>query len=200
MKKCYIIFFGLIITFNTYATQFIDGKHYITLSKPILNQPQVVEFFSFSCQYCYKFENQFRIHQLPKNIKLVKYHIDFIKKGSILTHAWAIAIALGAENKLIKPIFSSVQNMKNLVNKKILKDIFIKKLNISSEEYEKLWTSFSVKLLIEKQIKAAIDFNVSTIPAAFVNGKYMIKIDNLDIESQDATINYFDIINFLSKK
>ncbi|PPI86426.1 DsbA family protein [Candidatus Pantoea edessiphila] len=202
MKKFCIILIGVIINFNVFATTFIDGKDYICLQKPIVNQPQVLEFFSFSCQHCYEFENNLSNYQIPNHIKLVKYNVDFLLNDNIdLTHAWAVAIALGIENKVIKPIFSAIQKNNQITNKEI-KNIFIKLLRISSEKFQKLWDSFSVKVLVIKQKQAVIDFNVTNVPAVFINGKYMINISDLDLDihSQNNTNNYFDIISFLIKK
>ncbi|MXP51188.1 DsbA family protein [Pantoea sp. SoEX] len=204
MKRIYIMFIGILITFNVFATQFIEGKHYITLSKPLLNQPQVVEFFSFFCKYCYKLENQLSDYPAPKKIKISKYHIDYMGKDSVITHAWAIAIALGVEDKVMKPIFNSTKQMQDLTNTDIVKNIFLKTLNISSEEYEALWNSYTVKILIDKQKKASEDFNILNIPVTFVKGKYMININELEIEKNKNNSyvikNYFDIIEFLINK
>ncbi|MBK4775942.1 thiol:disulfide interchange protein DsbA [Candidatus Pantoea edessiphila] len=201
MKKFYTMFIGILISFNIFAAQFIDGKHYITLSQPILNQPPVVEFFSFLCQYCNQFENHMINYPLPKNIKITKYHVDYNGKESVITHVWAMAIALGAENKLMKSIFNSEKENQDITNTNVLKNIFIKSLSVSSKEYEALWNSYTVKMIIDKQQKAAKDFNVLNIPTIFVKGKYMINIKDLGIPLDNSSINsYFDIIKFLVNK
>ncbi|PPI88428.1 protein disulfide oxidoreductase DsbA [Candidatus Pantoea edessiphila] len=211
MKKFYVILIGVILNLNSFAEPFISGKHYVVLPNTITNQPQVVEFFSFLCQHCYQFEHYLSKYTIPKKINLVKYHINFEEDednfNEILTHTWAIAMALGIEDKVINPIFNIVQNMKNITgedvlkNKEKLKNVFIKSSGISFKEYETLWDSFTVKMIIDRQKKANFDFNVNKIPVAFVNGKYMINISELSKDYSNNTISeYFNIIKLLMNK
>ena len=44
MKKIWLALAGMILAFSASAAQFQDGKQYITLEKPIVGEPQVLEF------------------------------------------------------------------------------------------------------------------------------------------------------------
>ncbi|MXP67961.1 thiol:disulfide interchange protein DsbA [Pantoea sp. Aalb] len=208
MKKIWFLLLNLIFIFNISAEQFDEGNQYITLSKRTTIEPQVLEFFSFFCSHCYDFERIYHINDtiqnnLPIGIKLIKYHVDFLGSdlGHTLTHAWAVAIALGVEDKVIAPIFDGIQKDKNIFDSISLKNIFIKATGISSKYYDLAWNSFVVRSLILQQQKAALQFDLHGVPAFFINGKYMINNSRLDTSTMHNFINdYVNIINFLIKK
>lgn len=106
MKKIWLALAGMILAFSASAAQFTDGKQYITLDKPVAGEPQVLEFFSFYCPHCYEFEQVLHVadnvkKKLPEGTKMTKYHVEFLGPlGKDLTQAWAVAIALGVEDKI----------------------------------------------------------------------------------------------------
>ncbi|MXP56669.1 DsbA family protein [Pantoea sp. Mhis] len=210
MKNIVFTLIGLILSFNTLAIQFNEGKQYITLSKPHIHDdtPQALEFFSFFCSYCYQFEHVYHISDvvkknLPVGIKLVKYHVDFLgnELGQMLTHAWAIAITLGVEDKVILPLFDEIQKKHAIFDEKSLKQAFIKAAGISSKQYDIAWNSLSVKSLVAKQQKATIDMNLQAIPEFFVNGKYMVNIAGLYNSNINKFVNnYAKLVVFLINK
>nr|1UN2_A Chain A, THIOL-DISULFIDE INTERCHANGE PROTEIN [Escherichia coli] len=98
------------------GAQYEDGKQYTTLEKPVAGAPQVLEFFSFFCPHCYQFEEVLHISdnvkkKLPEGVKMTKYHVNFMggDLGKDLTQAWAVAMALGVEDKVTVPLFEGVQ-------------------------------------------------------------------------------------------
>jgi thiol:disulfide interchange protein DsbA len=98
----------MILAFSASAAQFTDGKQYITLDKPVAGEPQVLEFFSFYCPHCYQFEEVLHVSdnvkkKLPEGTKMTKYHVEFLGPlGKDLTQAWAVAMALGVEDKITR--------------------------------------------------------------------------------------------------
>lgn len=185
----------------------IEGYQYIKLNKPIHNAPKLLEFFSFYCPHCYQFEEIYHIsnnveQNLPKNIIFSKYHVNFLGNlGKQLTHAWAVAIALGIENKISSMLFKAIQKQKSIHTIEDIRAIFIQS-GISSEEYDITWNSVLVKSLIINQEQAALDFHLNEVPLIFVDGKYMIKNDKLDISSINAYIKQFSelLILLINKK
>lgn len=120
--------------------------------------------------------------------------------GKQLTHAWAVAIVLGIENKISPMLFSAIQNKKSIRTVNDIRTIFIKS-GISEEEYDITWDSLLVKSLIIDQEQAAKNFHLSEVPSIFVNGKYMIKNDKLDISSIHMYVQQFsELLNLLINK
>lgn len=206
MKKIYVVLIGMILTFIVSAMPFTENQQYIQLDKPVIpviNEPQVLEFFSFYCPHCYQFEQIYHISHslkkaLPSDIKIIKYHVNFLGPlGKQLTQAWAVAMALKIEDKISQLIFDALQNTQSIHTQEDIRSVFIK-AGVSSEEYDSAWNSFVVKLLVMQQEKAANDLELRGVPVIFINGKYMVKNDGLDTSSIDEyTKQFADLVKFL---
>ncbi|HCW98067.1 MULTISPECIES: thiol:disulfide interchange protein DsbA [Pantoea] len=205
MKKIWFALVGLVLAFSASAAQFTDGQQYVSLPKPLAGEPQVMEFFSFFCPHCYQFERIYHISDavkknLPADTKVVKYHVDFLGGdfGPVVTHAWAVAMALGVEDKVTAPLFDGIQKTQTISDADSLKAAFINAAGISSQEYDAAWNSFAVKALVAQQEKAASDVDLRGVPAMFVNGKYMVNNGGLDTSSMDNFVaEYANVVKFL---
>lgn len=206
MKKIFLALIGMVMAFSATAAQFSNGAQYVTLDKPVAGEPQVLEFFSFYCPHCYQFEQVWHISDgikknLPKDVKYAKYHVEFLGPlGKQLTQAWAVAIALGVEDKVSPLMFDAVQKQQSVQTADDIRKVFIQ-AGVKGEEYDSALNSFVVKSLVVQQEKAAADLGLQGVPSVFVNGKYMVKNDGLDTSSMDMYVKqYSDVINFLSTK
>ncbi len=197
MKKVWLAFAGMVLAFSASAAQISDGKQYTTLDKPVAGAPQVLEFFSFYCPHCYQFENVLHVSdnvkkKLPEGTKMVKYHVEFLGPlGKELTQAWAVAMALGVEDKVEGPIFSAIQKTMTIQNVDDIRTVFISNSGIKPEEYDAAWNSFAVKALVAQQQKAAADLQVQGVPAMYVNGKYMLNPQGMDSSSMDMFVQEY---------
>ncbi|EHD23733.1 MULTISPECIES: thiol:disulfide interchange protein DsbA [Brenneria] len=206
MKKLWFALIGVVLAFSASAADFSNGKQYVELDKPATQEPQVLEFFSFYCPHCYQFSEVYHIPQtveksLPAGTKMTRYHVDFLGPlGKNLSQAWAVAIALGVEDKITPLMFDAVQKTQSLQKPDDIRQVFIN-AGVSAEEYDGALNSFVVKSLVVQQEKAAADLQLRGVPAMFVNGKYMIKNDGLDTSSMDAYVKqYADVVKFLIDK
>lgn len=131
MKKIFLALVGMVMAFSVSAAQFSDGAQYVTLDKTVANEPQVLEFFSFYCPHCYQFEQVWHVSDnirknLPKDVKYAKYHVEFLGPlGKQLTQAWAVAIALGVEDKVSPLMFDAVQKQQSVQNADDIRKVFI---------------------------------------------------------------------------
>ncbi|KAA8997424.1 thiol:disulfide interchange protein DsbA [Affinibrenneria salicis] len=203
MKKVWFALAGILLAFSASAAQFTEGKQYIDLNRPATQQPQVLEFFSFYCPHCYQFSEIYHIPQaveksLPAGVKMTRYHVEFLGPlGKELTQAWAVAIALGVEDKVSSPLFDAVQKKLTIQRSEDIRQVFLDS-GVSAEEYDGALNSFVVKSLVVQQEKAAADLQLRGVPAMFVNGKYMIKGDGFDTSSRDIYVKqYADVVNYL---
>jgi len=206
MKKIFLALVGMVMAFSVSAAQFSDGAQYVTLDKTVANEPQVLECFSFYCPHCYQFEQVWQVSDsirknLPKDVKYTKYHVEFLGPlGKQLTQAWAVAIALGVEDKVSPLMFDAVQKQQSVQNADDIRKVFIQ-AGVKGEDYDAALNSFVVKSLVVQQEKAAADLGLQGVPSVFVNGKYMVKNDGLDTSSMDMYVKqYSDVINFLATK
>ncbi|MGE4823586.1 thiol:disulfide interchange protein DsbA [Yersinia enterocolitica] len=203
MKNVWLALVGMVMAFSASAAQFTDGTQYQTLNKPVTGEPQVLEFFSFYCPHCYQFEEVYHVPQavkkaLPEGTKMTRYHVEFLSPlGKQLTQAWAVAMALGVEEKITPLMFEGVQKTQTVQTPDDIRNVFIK-AGVSGEDYDAALNSFVVKSLVVQQQKAAEDLELRGVPAMFVNGKYMIKNDGMDTSSMDTYVKqYADVVKFL---
>ncbi|MGQ5886999.1 thiol:disulfide interchange protein DsbA [Serratia sp. IR-2025] len=206
MKKIWLALVGMVMAFSASAAQFSDGAQYVTLDKPVTGEPQVLEFFSFYCPHCYQFEQVYHVSEnmkkaLPAGTKMTKYHVEFLGPlGKQLTQAWAVAMALGVEDKVSPLMFEAVQKTQTVQTPDDIRNVFVK-AGVTAADYDAAWNSFVVKSLVVQQEKAAEDLQLRGVPAVFVNGKYMVKNDGLDTSSMDAYVKQFaDVVKFLSQQ
>lgn len=204
MKKIFLALIGMVMAFSASAAQFSNGTQYVTLDKPAAGEPQVLEFFSFYCPHCYQFEQVWHVSDnirknLPEGVKYAKYHAEFLGPlGKQLTQAWAVAIALGVEDKVSPLMFEAVQKQQTVQNVDDIRKVFIQ-AGVKGEDYDAALNSFVVKSLVVQQEKAAQDLNLQGVPSVFVNGKYMVKNDGLDTTTMDIyTKQFSDVVNFLA--
>lgn len=206
MKKIWLALVGMAMAFSAMAAQFSDGAQYVTLDKPVTGEPQILEFFSFYCPHCYQFEQIYHVSEnvkkaLPADTKIARYHVEFLGPlGKPLTQAWAVAMALGVEDKVSPLMFEAVQKTQTLKTSDDIRSVFVK-AGVSAADYDAALNSFVVKSLVVQQEKAAEDLQLRGVPAVFVNGKYMVKNDGLDTSSMDAYVKQFaDVVKFLSQQ
>ncbi|KQN63235.1 thiol:disulfide interchange protein DsbA [Erwinia sp. Leaf53] len=205
MKKILFALVGMVLAFSASAAQFTDGKEYVTLDKPATGEPQVLEFFSFFCPHCFEFEEVWHVSDavkknLPADVKVAKYHVEFLggDLGKTVTQAWAVAMALGVEDKVTAPLFDGIQKSQTITDAASLKAAFVKAAGIKPEDYDAAWNSFVVKSLVAQQEKAAADLDLRGVPAMFVNGKYMVNNGGLDTSSMDNYVQGFaNVVKFL---
>lgn len=204
----YIIVIGITVlsSYNSWTASIISERQYIQLHTPIPSAPKLLEFFSFYCSHCYQFEQIWNISSdikkvLPKNVIFYKYHVNFLGNlGKQLTQAWAVAIVLGIENKIGPVLFTAIQKQHSIHNTEDIRKKFIQS-GVNAEEYDIAWNSILVKSLVTDQEQAAIKFQLTGIPAIFVNGKYMIRNDKLDVSSVNVYIQQFsELLQLLIEK
>ncbi|HDL5876929.1 TPA: DsbA family protein [Mannheimia haemolytica] len=182
------------------------GKEYIEVRKAPSAQKEVVKFFSFYCPHCYDFELNYKIPsqikaKLPADSKLVQYHVNFLgRQSENLTRAWALAMALGAEDKVKTALFEAAQKdaFKSMDD---IRAVFIAN-SISAEQFDSGINSFAVNGLVNKQVQLAEDFQIRGVPAFFVNGQYQLNLEGFSDSSStnDFIQRYIDAVVFLSKK
>lgn len=197
-----IVATATITGFQAQAAELKEGEQYITLSQERSAQPEVIEFFSFYCPHCYSFEMQYKIPskvkaQLPQGTTFKQYHVDFLgPQGENLTRAWALAMALGVEDKVKTALFEGAQA--NVF--KSMDDIRQKFIDngITAEQFDGSINSFAVNALVKKQQNLVEQFQVHGVPDFYVNNKFRVNPEGLSRE--DFVGDYVKTVIELLKK
>lgn len=76
---------------------------------------------------------------------MTKYHVEFLGPlGKDLTQAWAVAMALGVEDKITVPMFEAVQKTQTVQTVADIRKVFVD-AGVKGEDYDAAWNSFVVK-------------------------------------------------------
>ena len=184
------------------AAELKDGEQYITLNQERAAQPEVIEFFSFYCPHCYSFEIQYKIpakvkEGLPQGTTFKQYHVDFLgPQGENLTRAWALAMALGAEDKVKAALFDAAQT-NSLKSMDDIRQKFIDN-GVTAEQFDGGINSFAVNALVKKQQNLVAQFQVQGVPDFYVNNKFRVNPEGLSRD--DFVGDYVKTVIQLLKK
>lgn len=207
MKQTGMALAGMLFAFSVSAMALTEGKQYQTLKKPVADAAPVVEFFSFYCPHCYDFEKKMGVPAaiqklLPPDTQYVKYHVSFMGPlAGDLTHAWAVASALGVEDKVEDALFDGLQKKQTIKTTSDIRKVFVEAAGITAEEYDAAWNSFIVKSLAIKQEKAAENFQLEGVPSVYVHGKYVVNVAGMDNGSIDGFVRqYAETVKYLVDK
>lgn len=200
MKKFFAIFAGLLLLpLASQASDFKEGTHYEVIKQSITAQPEVLEFFSFYCPHCFKFEPLMERLQkeLGDDVKVKKNHVNFLGKemGPQLTQAFAAAELLEVEEKVSSMIFDQLHTQRQAINGE--KDILaiFEKAGISNAEAKAALQSFSANGLSSQMKRNTETFKIRGVPALIVNGKYQVTANS--VKSHDE---FIELVTFLTKK
>ncbi|MEB7499462.1 thiol:disulfide interchange protein DsbA [Leclercia pneumoniae] len=206
MKVLMAGFAWALLSISATAAPFADGIQYTSLGKTVADVPDVMVFFSFNCPHCYQYEQVSHVpgrvaEKLPADTRIVKYHAEFLPPlGKELSKAWAVAMALGMEDRITSPMFEAVQKEKRIQSINDIRSVFIE-AGIKAEDFDNAWSSFAVKALVDRQRKAAEDIELRGVPAMFIRGKYELKSQGMDASSPDSFVEeYAATIKYLLKK
>ncbi|EGV3243060.1 protein disulfide oxidoreductase DsbA [Salmonella enterica] len=184
----------------------VPSKGYSRLNNVITEAPAVLEYFSFYCPACYRYDHDFKVTGrvkdiLPEGTKLTQYHASFMGPlGDELTRAWSIAILMGIEDKVKPLLFDAVQVKKSVHAWEDIRRVFIS-AGVPGTEFDAAWGSFAVISLTEKQNVLASQLELVSIPSIYINGKYRINSDGMDMRSIDTfSEDYAGTVKYLLSK
>ena len=205
MKKWLFLAFAAAFSLSVQAQELTENKEYVVVEGQQRSaQPEVIEFFSFYCPHCYSFEAQYHIPQkiaesLPEGTSFKQYHVDFLgPQSENLTRAWALALAINAEEKVKIPLFKAAQT-NALKSMDDIRQIFIDN-GISAEQFDGGINSFAVNGLVTKQQNLVKKYKVSGVPYFYVIGKYRVNMEGLAHDENHFIDEYVQTVKGLLQK
>lgn len=200
MKKFFAIFATLILLpFAVQAADFKEGKHYEVVKQTATASPEILEFFSFYCPHCFKFEPLMEQLQasLGDDVKIKKNHVNFLGKemGPQLTQAYAAAEILEVEDKVASLIFDQIHTQRKQINGEAGILAIFEKAGISNSEAKGALASFPVSGIASQMKRNTENFNIRGVPSLIVNGKYQVITSSVKSSEE-----FVELVIFLTKK
>lgn len=156
------------------------NQGYTVLDKPqrteVSDGVEVREFFSYGCPHCFTFRPLFHswLEKAPEGVKVVRVPVIFNKAWEPLAKAYYVAEALGAVDKLHKPLFEAV----NVQKKKLRKDAdlveFFTAHGFTKEQVNNALNSFTVDMKMRQNPTLLKAYGITSTPTVVVNGKYVV--------------------------
>jgi len=184
--------------------KWVEGTHYNIVADTTSEQKEIVEYFSFWCPACYRFEmvaNEIK-SQLASDVKFRKVHVNFMsfttpEVQEQATKAMLVGRSLGMEEFMNTAIFAHIHEQgQKIEGMKDLKQLFI--------SYDTPAIDFE-NTLNEADLTAAFTQNndeidkfqehLKSVPNIIVNGKYQAKF------TREMTVpDIVDLVNWLSQQ
>ena len=192
----------LLLTMSSFVwADYDEGIEYKLLKKaqpaPTDGTVEVIEFFSYACPHCYRFEPYIEqwMKTKPDNVKLIQVPAVFNANWESLARLYYAAEVLGVQDKIHPIIFESMHGEgKHARSLDDLKVVF-EANGVSGEQLEKAMNSFTVAAKTRKAKNMTKAYAIESVPNIVVQGKYMT--NGTLAESHD---NVFKVVDFLAEK
>ncbi|MGM0905029.1 MAG: thiol:disulfide interchange protein DsbA/DsbL [Pseudomonadota bacterium] len=173
---------ALFIAVTLQAKEFNENEHYEVLDISASSEPEIIEYFSFYCMACYRFEPIAKelAATYPNSFK--KSHTSGLSPkpgmGNKMTQAYSLALMLNKEQVISERIFEQQFGQRQSIDtQEKIKDIFVQ-AGVSENDFKRGFNNFSVKARAKQMEKDVRDKNITGTPTLIVNGKYKILMNS----------------------
>lgn len=177
------------------ARDYKEGQDYEIRATNKTVEPEIREFFSFFCSHCFAMEKPFsQMAEFFKGkAKFIVNPVGLIGGdiGVESQKAYAVAINLEIEDELKEELFNRIHVKQDIPEDH---DYFVElfeSLGVPSEKYEQIYNSFVTQAKVAEYDRHTKEMKIDAVPEIVVNGKYLVKTDNLEsIEDYETLVSY----------
>ncbi|WP_432455309.1 MULTISPECIES: thiol:disulfide interchange protein DsbA/DsbL [unclassified Agarivorans] len=196
MKKILIALMALLVIPMALATDFKQGTHYEVIKQTATAKPEVMEFFSYYCPHCYKFEPVAKSIQssLPAGVAFKKNHVSFLGgkvMGEEMVRAYAVAEMLNVDSQVSSAIFDAIHvKRQRFSSRDDIRDIFVAN-GVDAKKFDSAANSFVVNGMVSQMDKNTINYKIRGVPALVINGKYQVNTGSVkSLEELNQLVTY----------
>lgn len=200
MAKYLLSIFLFFISFTGFAADFVAGKDYEVLkinngTAKKRNTPQVVEFFSLGCPWCYRLEPA--LHQWldthKEKIDFKKVPVIFNKDWESYAKAYYAAEALSLNSTMVPALFKAIlQDKQSLSSDQAMIDFFIKQ-GVNPDIAKSAFTySPSIDLSVKSGQTLMAEDHINAVPAFVINNQF-----KTDLQMAKTEERLFAILDYL---
>jgi len=199
MKKFALLFIALILSPLTQAADFKEGTDYFVINKVATAKPEVVEYFSFLCPACFRFEPLVADlkKSLPNDVTFRKNHTESMggNVGVEMAKAFAVASLLKKKDEMLPKIFNAIHVQRlPIANINDMQPLFMD-AGISEKKFNSAIKSYKLKRTTDQMRQNTKKFQINSVPSFIINGKY--RVNNEKITSAEQ---FKSLVLFLSQK
>ncbi|KAK5203037.1 hypothetical protein LTR41_011224 [Exophiala xenobiotica] len=158
------------------------------LESPVSSLPPVTVFFSFLDKRSFAWITTHKIvesirHGLPAGTKVARYHNSYDPfgwgSGERLTHAWAVAVKLHCDDKIIEPLFVAIQQRKEISDLEGIREVFAK-VGVSKTDFDRAWNEDTVLKEKDWMNEVCRKVGPEKMPAIVLKGTYVVNVDDME--------------------
>ncbi len=180
---------------------YTEGKDYELLTTaqpaPTDGKVEVIEFFSYACPHCYRFEPYIEqwLKTKPDNVEFIHVPAVFSKNWEALATLYYAAEALGVQEKMHPLIFEAMHGKgKKIRSFDDLKALF-EANGISGEKLQQAMNSFAVTAKTRRAKTMTQTYGIKSVPNMVIQGKYRT---NSTMAGGHEKV--FNVVDFLVEK
>ena len=195
-----IILSAFVFFTNTTQAEFVAGKNYTVIDKPVETSTgtkvEVRELFWYFCPHC------FSVHPLLDNwLQTMDPSAQLVLQPAVFP-GWEYGASfyyvleeLGEVNRLHGPLFDAIHVQK--LNFKTQQDFvtWLTLNGIDEGRANKVYKSFAVKVAVNKAKANTYKYRITGVPAFIVNGKYIVNATSAGSEEK-----IFEVLDYLIQK
>ncbi len=163
---------------SSFAASYKAGEHYEVISpaQPTSSKDkiEVVEMFWYGCPHCFRLEPFVErwLKKKPANVKFVRMPGVFRPSWEIHARAYYTAEILGVVDKVHRPMFDAIHEMKQRMNTEpSILALFVKH-GVPEKDFKRVFRSFAVETKLRRAKDMGTRYQAKGVPALIVNGKY----------------------------
>ena len=177
------------------ARDYKEGLDYEIRATNKTVEPEIREFFSFFCSHCFAMEKPFsQMAEFFKGkAKFIVNPVGLIggDVGVESQKAYAVAINLEIEDELKEELFNRIHVKQDIPEDHDYFAELFESLGVPSEKYEQIYNSFVTQAKVAEYDRHTKEMIIDAVPEIVVNGKYLVKTDNLEsIEDYESIVSY----------
>lgn len=177
------------------ARDYKEGLDYEIRATNKTVEPEIREFFSFFCSHCFAMEKPFsQMAEFFKGkAKFIVNPVGLIggDVGLESQKAYAVAINLEIEDELKEELFNRIHVKQDIPEDHDYFAELFESLGVPSEKYEQIYNSFVTQAKVAEYDRHTKEMKIDAVPEIVVNGKYLVKTDNLEsIEDYESIVSY----------
>lgn len=177
------------------ARDYKEGLDYEIRATNKTVEPEIREFFSFFCSHCFAMEKHFsQMAEFFKGkAKFIVNPVGLIggDVGVESQKAYAVAINLEIEDELKEELFNRIHVKQDIPEDHDYFAELFESLGVPSEKYEQIYNSFVTQAKVAEYDRHTKEMKIDAVPEIVVNGKYLVKTDNLEsIEDYESIVSY----------
>ncbi|MDR0479414.1 MAG: thiol:disulfide interchange protein DsbA/DsbL [Burkholderiaceae bacterium] len=162
------------------------AKNYKELKPPVLmdtpaGQIEVIEFFSYVCPFCKKFEPTFEawIKTVPKDVAVRRVHVGWNLdglQGEPLQRIYYSLEALGQVDALQAKVYTALQDQHIRLNQTDVLFAWVAMQGVDRTKFEQAYKSFGVANQIQRANLATDAYRIEGTPGMGVGGRFSTDI------------------------